>query len=107
MGWQTAYHTILPNQTAVNANFTVQQPDTLVAEFKESQTCTIAFPAAFTPNNDGVNDVFQLKTACELANFTLQIYGPVGWTCIYYLRPTNGLEWFRPKTVTANPNGCV
>ncbi|HMS51512.1 MAG TPA: hypothetical protein PKD56_04235, partial [Chitinophagales bacterium] len=33
VGWQTAYHTILPNQTAVNANFTVQQPDTLVAEF--------------------------------------------------------------------------
>jgi gliding motility-associated-like protein len=105
VGWQTAYHTILPNQTAVNANFTVQQPDTLVAEFKESQTCTIAFPAAFTPNNDGVNDVFQLKTACELANFTLQIYDRWGGLVFTTSDPQMGWNGLDQKLLRQTPMG--
>lgn len=37
-------------------------------------TCDIYFPSAFTPNNDGKNDLFKVLTNYNLKNFHLSVY---------------------------------
>ena len=40
--------------------------------------CTIEAPNTFTPNGDGVNDVFLLVTDCDFSDFQLDIYNRWG-----------------------------
>ncbi|TDH26863.1 gliding motility-associated C-terminal domain-containing protein [Segetibacter sp. 3557_3] len=40
--------------------------------------CSVYFPDAFTPNSDGLNDVFKALTNCSLQNFELKIYSRLG-----------------------------
>ena len=39
-----------------------------------SQTCISTPFDAFSPNGDGINDLFQLSLQCEVENFRLEIY---------------------------------
>jgi gliding motility-associated-like protein len=41
-------------------------------------TCLIYFPTSFTPNNDGINDVFRILDATNLNDYTLTIYNRWG-----------------------------
>ncbi len=41
-------------------------------------SCQIAVPTAFSPNNDLINDVYELKAPCPLENFYLQIFNRWG-----------------------------
>jgi len=40
--------------------------------------CDIYLPNAFTPNADGINDVFKMETLCELETFEIQIFNRWG-----------------------------
>lgn len=40
----------------------------------EECNCTIWIPNSFSPNNDGINDVFRFITACDIDNVQLEIY---------------------------------
>ncbi len=40
--------------------------------------CNIAIPSAFTPNNDGINDVFKPIIGCELPNYLFRVYNRWG-----------------------------
>jgi len=44
----------------------------------EDCSCQFFLPSAFTPNNDGLNDVFSPTTACELSRYSLIIYNRWG-----------------------------
>lgn len=41
-------------------------------------SCEIAVPTAFSPNNDLLNDLYELKAPCPLDNFYLQIFNRWG-----------------------------
>ena len=40
----------------------------------EDCTCKFELPNAFTPDGDGLNDYFEIKTPCELESYHLSIY---------------------------------
>jgi gliding motility-associated-like protein len=42
------------------------------------QVCVISFPNAFTPNNDGKNDLFKILNATNLQAYHLAIYSRWG-----------------------------
>jgi gliding motility-associated-like protein len=43
-------------------------------EFTADACCNLVVPDAFTPNNDGINDVFYAFTNCQISNFVMIIY---------------------------------
>lgn len=44
----------------------------------EDCTCNLYIPTAFSPNGDGLNDQFEIKTRCNLLDYTLQVYNRWG-----------------------------
>lgn len=86
---------IIINQISLRANFSIDtiqkikvraivnfscKPDTLNAVFNLSKcyACTIYIPNAFSPNNDGVNDSFNISSECEIVLFNLNIFNRWG-----------------------------
>ena len=53
-------------------------------------TCFIEMPTAFTPNSDGINDVFKLKYPFPLQQFTLSIYNRYGQIIFQTNNPAQG-----------------
>jgi gliding motility-associated-like protein len=72
----------------------------IVVNFQQCAACQLYLPTAFTPNGDGLNDVFRVKTICaRVDDFHLIIYNrwgqPVfessnidkGWDGAYHSNP--------------------
>jgi gliding motility-associated-like protein len=51
--------------------------DTIQVAF-ENCACKFYIPNAFTPNNDGRNDLFRLKYQCQFSNYELKIFNRWG-----------------------------
>ena len=58
-------------------NYCGTNTDTLTIEFKDCD-CSIYIPNAFTPNNDGINDVFAPKTNCDFNEYIFMIFNRWG-----------------------------
>lgn len=54
--------------------------------------CKVFFPSAFTPNNDGLNDVFRIITLDNLDHFYLSIYNRWGEKVFETNRSTEGWD---------------
>ena len=54
--------------------------ETVVEEIfiRECERCETYFPTAFSPDDDGVNDVFRPFSPCEMTNFNLKIFNRWG-----------------------------
>jgi len=52
--------------------------DTMQIEAINCDSCLIAFPNAFTPNGDNLNDDFHLISACEFTTYRLKIFSRWG-----------------------------
>ena len=74
----------------------VSVQDQLGCEWKKTHTLVVsppplvAFPSAFSPNGDGVNDVFALEQF-NLQDFTLQVFDPSGRVVFEAREP--GFRW--------------
>ncbi|HMN89467.1 MAG TPA: gliding motility-associated C-terminal domain-containing protein [Saprospiraceae bacterium] len=49
-----------------------------VEDCTRPEDCSVQFPTAFTPNQDGRNDTFRLLSNCTLRNFQLRIFNRWG-----------------------------
>jgi gliding motility-associated-like protein len=54
------------------------------------QACNIEFPSAFTPNGDGINDMFGILNALNLQHYQLNIYNRWGQTIFTSANAANG-----------------
>lgn len=65
--------------------------DTLDLEVIDCDTCQLFIPNAFSPNRDGLNDVFQLISACELEMQSLRIFDR--WGELIYTSDAPDAAW--------------
>lgn len=84
--YEFIYHTPAPNPNVPIVFINVQMPDTVIAYFVETTTNTdtaiqILAPTGFSPDGDGVNDIFKIFTKPNgtfFESFNLQIYNRWG-----------------------------
>lgn len=88
----TGYKSIVWSTGSSNPSITVTQPGTYSAQVVDKNGCAgsdainiayvkcidIQVPSAFTPNNDGKNDVFRPLLGVPPKNYTMQIYSRWG-----------------------------
>jgi gliding motility-associated-like protein len=58
--------------------------------YVEVEECKIGFPNAFTPNGDGLNDVFKMVNGFNITNYKLLVYDRYGRTVFETNNPTFG-----------------
>jgi gliding motility-associated-like protein len=58
--------------------------------FVNSDDCEIYFPSAFTPNNDGLNDVFRMLNPYKVTDFHISIYNRWGQVVYESTDPSKG-----------------
>jgi gliding motility-associated-like protein len=77
-------YTIFGNQTRQNFTAKLTITDRFNCSYTASQnllaaaSCTIYFPTAFTPNNDGLNDFFYAINAFAVRNFNFRVFNRFG-----------------------------
>ncbi len=77
--------------------------DTIKITYQDCFTPDIYIPNAFTPNGDGLNDVFKIETLAEFSEFHLYIYNRWGEQIFYSEDKNKGWDGtFKGKVV---PNG--
>jgi gliding motility-associated-like protein len=75
--WQdgSVQSTLIVNQPGIYSVIVTDNCGTGRDEILIRETaCDILFPSAFTPNNDGRNDLFKVLGHAELSEFTLAVY---------------------------------
>lgn len=79
-GTTTSFHRVLHNDLLdVNVYSGCDSANFTISVILEDCRCKVFVPSAFTPSNyDGLNDVYQLKAACELESYHLIIYSRWG-----------------------------
>ena len=65
------------NITATD-NFGCQRTFTVNVVEQKCSDCELYIPSAFTPNGDGLNDMFKATSYCNFSNFDLQIFNRWG-----------------------------
>jgi gliding motility-associated-like protein len=58
----------------------------------ENCACKFYVPSAFTPNNDGKNDVFMPKYQCLFSNYEMKVYNRYGQLVFVSSNPSNGWD---------------
>ena len=98
----SGYKNYLWNNNSNNMSLTVNQPGVYWVEVTDSNNCKgrdsinilscekVFFPNAFTPNNDGLNDVFKPTIFGALADYKLNIYNRFGQLIFQTSDPSKG-----------------
>jgi gliding motility-associated-like protein len=88
--WQSANHAIQGAANAEAVRFTFQSADTIVAHFTP-QPFAIYVPNSFSPNGDGINDVFKIEgNALDIEVFELTIFDRWG-QIVFHSTDTNAV----------------
>lgn len=66
--------------------------DGAVEVFKNTMSCNVFMPNAFSPNGDGINDVFKAKVHDAVTGFRLAVYGRWGQLVFETRNPDRGWD---------------
>lgn len=64
--------------------------DTQSVSFRRCHDCLV-IPDAFSPNGDGINDLFGIIALCDIKDFTIQIFNR--WGQLYYSSSNPAARW--------------
>ena len=67
---------------------------------KNIQPCAIFMPNAFSPNGDGLNDIFRAKIHDDIHDFTMEVYNRYGQRVYLSHNPREGWSGARESTGT-------
>jgi gliding motility-associated-like protein len=85
--WETNHHLPIGLETNEAVRFSFLQQDTVIAHFKP-QPFSIYVPNSFSPNNDGINDVFLISgNAIDITVFELTIFNRWGQVVFHSTDP--------------------
>lgn len=59
---------------------------------KESRECAVLIPSAFSPNGDGMNDIFRAKVHDAVSDFRMAVYGRWGQLIFESRNPDTGWD---------------
>lgn len=77
-GWKSSHHVPTPDLASRQVSFNFTSNDTIVAHFIP-QDFSMYIPNSFTPNADGMNDVFKpIGYAIDIEEYSLQIFNRWG-----------------------------
>lgn len=100
----SGYKNYVWNNNSNNLSITANQPGVYWVEVTDSNNCkgrdsinilpceNVFFPNAFTPNNDGLNDVFKATIFGALADYKLNIYNRFGQLIFQTSDPAKGWD---------------
>lgn len=89
--WTLENHFVDPKSTSQDASLTVEESDVLVANYKLKDV-EIFVPESFTPNNDGVNDIFTpVMNADNISDYEMRIFDR--WGELVFETNTPGVGW--------------
>jgi gliding motility-associated-like protein len=109
------YHDYLWNDNSRSQKLDVTHPGTYWVEVTDSNNCKgrdsitilpcekLAIPNAFTPNGDGINDVFRPTVYGTLLHYTLTIYDR--WGHMIFRSSNPGKGWDGTLSGVLQPNG--
>ncbi|UAY50930.1 T9SS type B sorting domain-containing protein [Ferruginibacter albus] len=101
---------------STNKYFSVKQADTYWVEVSNEctqsraeiqiteQDCNVYFPSAFTPNKDGLNELFKVSNTYGITEYNLAIYNRYGELLFQTKDPLKG--WDGKYKGSAMPNGA-
>lgn len=77
--------------TAIARNGCGADTLTSVVTFGECM-CNLIMPNAFTPNDDGVNDILRPLNYCKMSSYRMEIYNRYGYLVFHSEDPDNGWD---------------
>lgn len=66
--------------------------DTLELMVENCDTCSFIMPNAFTPNGDGINDFYELKSQCDFESFELSLSDRWGERVFFSMDPSQAWD---------------
>ena len=60
--------------------------------YVEPKNCNILMPSAFTPNHDGLNDIFRLKYPFQIEQFEMAVFNRIGQRMYYTTNLSEGWD---------------
>lgn len=89
--WEFQNHSPSPGNTSDSVSINFTQADHVIAHYRE-KAADVVLPTGFTPNGDGVNDVFMALGTRYVKNFSFEIWNRWGQRVFYTTDPTKGWD---------------
>jgi len=83
-------HVLLPDNMSADVNFMMTQDEHVIAYFNE-QEVTVFLPTSFSPNEDGLNDVFAVKGFSKLDYCEIYLYNR--WGQLIFKSSVTDFSW--------------
>ncbi len=91
--WKMKHHVLLPDTLSEKTTCNILERDTIIAHFiaNENITPVVFIPLSFTPNGDGLNDLFFVAHSETVSVGSIKIFDR--WGGLLYLNSSLNFKW--------------
>lgn len=88
--WEVDNHVLIPDNLSADVSFMMTQDEHVIAYFNE-QEVSVFLPTSFSPNEDGLNDVFAVKGHSKLDYCEIYLYNR--WGQLIFRSSATDFSW--------------